>query len=322
MAVGVWLPRYLGDTVLSFPFLSACKHTYPDKALIVFCNGAYQPLVSRHPAVDRAITIEHRGQNPLKLLAHIQAERLDTVYLAKRSLSVAVYALCAGIPNRIGFDTDARGWALTRRIPYTRETRHESVQYLRLIQDDPITLPELNSRSWLAQPNLVPSLPPGVVMHATSSDPRRQWPLEKFQAVLQRILDDTALPVHCFGSAGEKPVYEALFAPFQAHFTDRLFNHCGQFDVAQTAAALSLMRLLIGNDSGLAHLASAVELPVVVLFGMNSPKQWRPLGQQVTLLDAGAKLIATGKNRQQVDLRTCDITPEEVWDACAPYWTH
>ncbi len=118
--------RFIGDTVLLEPFLRALREALPPTVAIdVLVSKGSGELLEGHPAVDELVYFESAKQ----VLPHLQAKHYDACFVLKRSWSSVLLALKAGIPWRIGFDTEGRGGLLTHPIPY-REGIHEADAFM------------------------------------------------------------------------------------------------------------------------------------------------------------------------------------------------
>jgi ADP-heptose:LPS heptosyltransferase len=118
--------RFIGDTVLLEPFLRALREALPPTVAIdVLVSKGSGELLERHPAVDELVYFESVKQ----VLPHLKAKQYEACFVLKRSWSSVLLALKAGIPWRIGFDTEGRGGLLTHPIPY-REGIHEADAFM------------------------------------------------------------------------------------------------------------------------------------------------------------------------------------------------
>ncbi len=121
---------------------------------------------------------------------------------------------------------------------------------------------------------------PVVILHPGSGSPRKNWPATHFAVLARRIADELAFcPVAIFGEADDvaRRAFAAA-APEVAHLPART--------LAGLAAELSTARAFVGNDSGPTHLAAALGVPVVALFGPTDPAVWAPRGSQVRILSS------------------------------------
>ena len=136
MKILVMRYRFIGDTLLTIPFLRNLRDEYPDAQIDMLVAPVSGEIIDKCPYVNNFIyfdtTKKHRYENKenqekkdfwsyVKLL---RAQNYDKAYVLKRSFSSAFLAFAAGIKERIGFDTEMRGFLLTKKVPYI-ENRHE-----------------------------------------------------------------------------------------------------------------------------------------------------------------------------------------------------
>ncbi|MFN7310608.1 MAG: glycosyltransferase family 9 protein [Vampirovibrionales bacterium] len=118
--------RFIGDTVLLEPFLRALREALPPTVAIdVLVSKGSGELLEGHPVVDELVYFESAKQ----VLPTLNAKQYDACFVLKRSWSSVLLAIKAGIPWRIGFDTEGRGGLLTHPIPY-REGIHEADAFM------------------------------------------------------------------------------------------------------------------------------------------------------------------------------------------------
>jgi ADP-heptose:LPS heptosyltransferase len=110
-----------------------------------------------------------------------------------------------------------------------------------------------------------------TVLHPGASDPRRRWPAAGFAAVARWLLERDVAVV-ATGTPSERPVVEEL-----CRREPGVIDLCGRTDVCDLAGVLSAARLVVSNDTGVAHLAAAVRAPSVVTFLGHDPGRWAPL---------------------------------------------
>lgn len=295
--------RFIGDTLLTVPFLRALRAAYPHARIDLLAAPNSGELLRDCPYIDELIlfdtTRKHRYENPdsptpkrsfWTYVHELRHRRYDTAFVLKRSFSSAALALLAGIPRRIGFDTECRGWMLTHRVPYQRDC-HEIDSFFSVLQavgvDNPTTptahrLESYPNEQEQATANQVFSAcsPRGrhILLHLTSSNPAKEWPPEHADVLVRQLLTDPALHLHSLGAASDRRYYEAIRQALPPEWADRWHVHCGQFTLNESMAFLRHLQLAVGVDSGTMHMAAAAELPVIALFGPMSEQQWAPPG--------------------------------------------
>ncbi len=198
----------------------------------------------------------------------------------------------AGIPSRIGWDRKA-AWTLTHAFPEKKREgrKHEAEYNFDLLAPLGVPLPEklqmhfpFNARAEASLEELLKRFEirqgrPWIVFAPGASCASKRWPAERFGVLAGRLAAVHDAEFFAVGSAQE----HALVQRLQARSPAPVHDLSGRLSLAMTGALFRRTRLLISNDSGPAHIASAVGAPVVSIFGRNqpglSPLRWRPLGE-------------------------------------------
>jgi ADP-heptose:LPS heptosyltransferase len=204
-------------------------------------------------------------------------------------------ARLAGIPLRIGFNTESRGFLLNKTVTYDMN-RPEAECYLDHLRvcgfPSEAFDPEPELEIWLteeetekAQSRFLPfdqsesgTKLKHVVVHLTSSNQAKEWPIEKSKEMIHWLLNQEHLHVHFLGAGSDHVVYDGIIESASDEHKPRLHNWCGEFSIRESAAFLKLMDLAVGVDSGTLHLARSVKTPTIVLFGPMSEIKWCPPG--------------------------------------------
>lgn len=151
--------RFIGDTLLTVPFLRNLRRAYPDAHIEMLVGPNSGEVLTHCPYVDELIyfdtTRKHRYENrdntsPQSFWSYaalLRERRYDTAFVLKRSFSSALLAFLAGIPERIGFDTECRGWLLTKRVPY-RLDRHERDCFLDVLHQAGVPVEDDHLEAW------------------------------------------------------------------------------------------------------------------------------------------------------------------------------
>lgn len=213
----------------------------------------------------------------------------------------ALVALLSGAPLRAGFAgpaTPYRGALYTHAVPCAT-ARHMSANFDELAQapfgqgdgdGTVVGLPVAMHATTVNDERLRRFLAPDerqqrriVLIHANISDPvpQRRWPRRHYAALCRRLLDESPdLLILLIGSAAEAPPAAALCAEVD---DPRCASVAGRFAIAELPALFARATLLLSSDSGPAHFAAHAGLPVVALFGPETPLRYRPLGDTVAL---------------------------------------
>jgi heptosyltransferase-2 len=302
--------RFIGDTLLTVPFLRNLRAAYPDARIEMLVAPNSGEVLRDCPYIDELIffdtTRKHRYENPeggvrrRKTFWHyvrlLRERRYDTAFVLKRSFSSAALAFLAGIPERIGFDTERRGFLLTRRTPY-RPEQHEVDSFLSVLEAVGIPILDRHLEAWWrpeeaesAKQRLLESVEASepalsgvsnVALHLSSSNRAKEWPAVHAGVFTEWLLSRPERHVHCLGAASDAPLYQSLQAKLPETVRNRLHIHCGQMSLTTSLAFLKQMDWVVGVDSGTLHMAAAVGAPVVALFGPMDERKWQPPGATV-----------------------------------------
>jgi len=273
----------LGDVVLTSSFLASCSEHFPAARIAFVVREDLAAVASALPAVHRIHAVP-RGAGAGALVAlGSELRRTRPAHVFDLHRSVRSRTITLGMPNlRPGFGKQSLArWVLVhvhrdlyRRWGGARPLRERMLEPLRRLGLEPrlhptrLLLPEsvhAAAATRLAAAGVrfddaCVAVAPGARW------PSKCWPLERYLALAQQL---AAAGSRVLLVGGES---EAAAAGMVALGEPRCINLCGPLDVLETAAVLSRCRALVGNDSGLAHVAEAVGCPTVVLFGPTSPQ--------------------------------------------------
>jgi lipopolysaccharide heptosyltransferase II len=282
-------PNWIGDSVMAIPFLRALKRRFPADRLTVLARRGPGSIFR---AESSANAVGNR-EGLVRDIAALRREKADEVWLLPNSFRSALMAFLAGIPVRIGYDTDRRGGLLTHAVPPPPRTDHQLRDYDRLLRsrgiepdfDVPrLPLPEQaerRARETLERAGLASSrlalLAPGA---AATFGQTKRWPVERFGKLVDR-LRDRGFDCACVIGPGEGDLGARLSAAARGPVPVL----GSELDPVELAALLSRAKVLIGNDSGPIHLAASVGTPIVAFFGPTDPGRTAPAGAPARILD-------------------------------------
>ncbi len=295
--------RFIGDTVLTVPFLRNLRHAFPSAHIDLMLEPFSGQVIEGCPYVDRIIPFEiktiHRYSNQSnqgKLTGYMQywrkikEESYDTAFVLKRSLSSALLVWAAGIPRRIGFATEGRRLFLTDPVTY-RQNQHEVNSFLDCLRtlDIPVLTQNLElwpspegdakMRSFFSEKGWKPS-DLKIIIHAAASLPAKRWPLERFSAVMSVLHKKYQARFIYTGAAEDASLYREIEkqGPFKS------LHLCGVTSLRDNLSFYRASNLFFGVDSGPLHMAAAVGVPVVALFGPTDERKWGPWGEGHTII--------------------------------------
>jgi heptosyltransferase-2 len=284
--------NWLGDAVMSLPAIRAIRQVFPHAHLAVVARPRVADLYARESSIDRVIP--YPAQTGLRakreFAAGLRREGFDAAILLQNAFDAALLAWMAGIPERIGYNRDGRGLLLTQAIPVPETgdiPRHERFYYLELLrragllerfpESAAIRLEGIEKARAAGMEQLarlgIAGPVAGVSPGAAYGNAKR-WLPERFAAVAGRLAPATVL---LFGSAGERPLCETVADDLRRGGV-AVRNLAGETSLREFIDLTAACRLFLTNDSGAMHVASALGVPTVAVFGATDDVTTGPTG--------------------------------------------
>jgi heptosyltransferase-2 len=286
-------PNWLGDAVMCEPALRGLRRLFPDAQIALLVKPAVADLFAGHPALTRVLTYDTRGRHAglsgkWALSGQLRRQGFDLAVLFQNAFEAAFLTFLAGVPRRYGYATDGRSLLLSDpvAVPDRRTLVHQVRYYWDLLRPlgltgDPPT-PELVvfpeeeqamagrfAQGGLTATDVVVGINPG----STYGEAKR-WLPERFAEVTERLCRticesrEQQVSVVIFGAKGE----ERLGHEIAARLPSRSLVLSGATTIRELMAAVKRCAMLLTNDTGPMHIASAFQVPVVAIFG---PTDWR-----------------------------------------------
>lgn len=300
----IWVrgANWVGDSIMTIPALEALRRACPEAEITLAVRPWVSELFEALASIDKLQIYdrsnEHRGgPGRRRFIRALKETRYDRAILFPNSFEAAYLAWRAGMAERIGYATDGRRILLTRplKIPRAIFKRHQTGYYLEILRQGgiiseipevrSITLPVSESRMQRAQEQLdekkirvtgpLIGLNPGAFFGAA-----KRWFPERYAAVADRLVDAAGGDVIIFGSASERRMADEIAASMR--HAPKIFS--GETSLAELGALLKKCSLLITNDSGPMHLASAVGTKTLAIFGSTDPVATAPLGSHTRVI--------------------------------------
>ena len=275
-------PNWLGDAVMALPAVRNLKTLLAKEPLAVAVPEKLAALWQACPFVDQVIALE-KPKNLRDVSRQLRAGKFGSALLLPNSLRSATEAWLAGIPQRVGYARGGRKLLLTHAIPVPPRNPvrlHQRFYYLDLVTavggPSDASLPELRREPVASATGAQPiiALCPGA-----EYGPAKRWPVENFLAVAKHFAEKHRAKIVLLGAAGDVPIAEEL-----AKQLPEAENRAGKTSLVEFMAALASAKLVLCNDSGAMHVASALGVPTVAIFGSTEPLLTGPLGARSTVL--------------------------------------
>jgi len=325
-------PSSLGDIVLALPALTALRKSFPDAEISWLVRPEFAPLLQNHPHLTRTIPFDRKflGKawfNPvalgslLSLVRQLHRSRFDAVFDFQGLFRTASLGWLSGCKKRFGM-ANARELAhvfYTHRIPQDRDCIHLVDYYLKMVTtagasnvDAEFVLPQdpaaVDSVKKLLANYRVP-LDSYAVFVPGSTRHHKCWPLERFAALAQKMSPAFNLSIVATGTASELGLIDGL----KALAAVPIVNLAGKTSLSELAALLKSARLVVTNDTGPGHIAAALGVPLVMMFGNVNPARLAPYKRPDCV-------VAVGPWDRPFEIRTPDpkydinnITIEDVY---------
>ena len=268
--------NWVGDAVMCLPALQAIRDRFPQARIAILAKPWVAGLYAREKFVDEVITYQRDAR--WKMIRELRARRFDCAMLLQNAFEAALIAWLAGIPNRIGYNRDGREFLLTRavRVPERGEIpRHERFYYLELLRRAGIIEEYPRSDAIRLEPPQVERKRVIGVSPGAAYGGAKRWLPERFAEAALRLACDSGASVALFGSKDERPLCEAVAALLNGHPVE---NYAGETTLGEFIDLAAGCEIFLTNDSGAMHIASALGVPTLAIFGATDDQATGPTG--------------------------------------------
>ncbi|BEL78019.1 MULTISPECIES: ADP-heptose--LPS heptosyltransferase RfaF [Serratia] len=334
-------PSWVGDMMMSQSLYRTLKAEYPSAEIDVMAPAWCRPLLARMPEVNQALAMP-LGHGALglgerrRLGRTLRANRYDRAYVLPNSFKSALVPFFADIPQRTGWRGEMRYGLLNDVRVLDKAAFPLMVQrYVALAYDkgriqraddlpQPLLWPQLQvSDEEIADTtaafNLTDSRPIVGFCPGAEFGPAKRWPHYHYATLAQRLIEN-GYQIALFGSAKDHEAGEQIRAALQEDARDFCLNLAGKTQLEQAVILIAACRAVVSNDSGLMHVAAALNKPLIALYGPSSPDFTPPLSDKarVIRLISGYHKVRKGDAEQGYHQSLIDIQPQQVLDALTP----
>ncbi|MEN3032395.1 lipopolysaccharide heptosyltransferase II [Chromobacterium amazonense] len=322
-------PSWVGDSVMAQPLYRRLHQRHPQLELHVFAPSWTLPLLARMPEVAKS-HLNPFGHGALRLAERwkvarqLAKEGFDQVIVLPNSLKSALIPLFAGIPLRTGFLGESRYGLLNDARELDEQELPMMVERFCALAEDkrsalprPIPNPQLSTdpatqRQVAARLGLDLTRPAVAFCPGAEYGPAKRWPARHF-AELARRFDAAGYAVWLFGSGKDKEIGDEI-ARLSA---GSAINLCGATGLEEAIDLIGLTALAVCNDSGLMHVAAALDKPLVALYGSSSPDFTPPLSDRAAIVSLNLDCSPCFERSCPYGHTDCleKMQPDMVWQA-------
>ncbi|MBI5895274.1 MAG: lipopolysaccharide heptosyltransferase II [Desulfobacterales bacterium] len=290
--------NWVGDAIMTTPTIRAIRRNFPSAHITLLAKPWVAPVFNHNPDIDEVMIYKAAGRHGgwkglLRLAKEMRGCRFDLAILFQNAFEAALLSFLAGIPRRMGFTTDGRTALLTERIRTWRPLKrgHLIDYYLGLLSGAGMALhgrqltlvitpdEQLEARRYLAEMGMTEQLLVGLNPGATFGTAKR-WLPDRFAQLGRRLIAEHKAQVVIFGGPDEADLGRWLAADIGPGAIDL----CGQTTLRQAMALIGQCGLFVTNDSGLMHVAAALEIPQVAIIGPTDPVATGPVNASSRLV--------------------------------------
>lgn len=282
----VRMPNWLGDFVMATPILTDLRFSWPEAKITALCQGVLGTVIQEDPNVDEILSFkkpkglfDRKGSK--EAICSLRKGDFDLGLLLTNSFSSAYWLWRGGVKHRVGFATHWRSLLLNTAVPFpaNREKQHLVLTYKALLEPLGIPLSDTppclfltdkersEARAKLALHGIIPSdsligINPGAAYGSAKC-----WLPERFRGLTEQLIRYTNLKVVYFGDKAGAPLVDMICDGFPK---ERVVNIAAQTTLRELFACIERCSLFLTGDSGPMHVASALGVPLIALFGSTS----------------------------------------------------
>ena len=278
--------RSIGDTVLTTPSLIALKRFLPDAQIDILLEDQVAPVLAGFDAVDNVIVTGKSSTGRLRTALDLRSRKYDVAFNLHGGTTATFFTAASVAKHRVGFQDYQYSFLYNHLLSsasdfWGTDKTHSAEQQLALlgfvgvpVDDRPksrlvVTASAIRSIDEKLS-SLIPHASPLALLHPASLFFTKQWPAEHFARTAEYLAENGFHTV-AVASGREREVLENLKRESKAPIT--IFE---DLTLPEITALASKAKPFVGNDSGIAHIAAAVNTPSVVVFGSSNRDHWRP----------------------------------------------
>lgn len=326
----VRMPNWIGDLVMATPILSDLRRAYPNARITAMCRSPICELLKEDPEIDELFCFSKasgfgRRTERRNIIEKLRTGGYDLGILLTHSFSSAWWFWLGKVQNRLGYECNGRKILLTCSLPFPEniQNQHLVVTYKMLLEPLGISISETPPRIYLTPKEMSDSrillkqrsVPDGALVvginPGATYGSAKCWLPERFREVTEKLLRDKDIYIVYFGDHATanlvKEICEGL--------PQRVVNLAGLTTLRELSSLISNCDVILTNDSGPMHIADAIGIPMVALFGPTSEVVTGPY-RSGTLIHKHVECSPCYQRTCPIDFRCMKrIEADEVYDA-------
>lgn len=297
-------PSWVGDMVMSQSLYIQLSEQYPTAKIDVLAPAWCRPILERMPQINRAIEMPV-GHGELKLSARwtlaktLQQENYTLAFILPNSAKAALIPFFARIPTRTGWKGEMRYGLLNDLRPdktvfpfmveryvalaHTKKTMQSDVS-LEHIAFPQLTIDVENQQKNLARFGIYPELPIVGLCPGAEFGPAKRWPDEHYATIANQLIEQ-GNQICLFGGPKDAETTLKIHQALPAEKQEYCFDLAGKTALNDAVDLLAACHTVISNDSGLMHVAAAVNAKIIAIYGSSSPKYTPPLTKTLKVVN-------------------------------------
>jgi heptosyltransferase-2 len=294
--------NWIGDAIMTTPAVRSIRCNFPEAKITLLALPWVADVFRACPHIDHIFIYDKQGRHQglrgkLRLAGELRQENYDLTILLQNAFEAALITFLARIPVRGGYTTDGRGLLLTHGVRKHPEigTKHQVHYYQEMVEGLGLQRSENSLELFLdsaaeqeadalikeaLQGEQADDIPIIGLNPGAAYGPAKCWPVAKYAELAGRLANNTGGLIVIFGTAADQ---EAA-AEIRAAAGERVLDLTGKTTLAQALACIDRCSVFVTNDSGLMHVAAALNTPLVAVFGSTDHIATGPYSEQATVV--------------------------------------
>ncbi len=289
MRILVVRPDHIGDMILTTPFLTVLKSSFPEWQVSVLCGSWSLPVLRNNPNCDEIIQCDFpwlaRGQQAswsslFNTVRKLRSQKYDIVFNLRKAAKSAVVTQLIGGATTWGFDVAKSSWAFSQTIPYRTDIHIADLycDFIAHLQEFSGSITHRGLELYLDEKDVqsleksTPIPDRFVVCSPGAGYSEKHWFADRWAGIADWVTHSLKLTVIFTGGSGERALIQEIISKMNENSIDV----SGKLSIREAAVLADKASFVVSVDSAMMHIASAVKTPVIALFGPTNPDHWGP----------------------------------------------